>query len=202
MKDNQSTNEIYIFFYSQSHSDSVRLQKILGNDSNFRFISVDNKQIREKIIEDTHYSIRKIPSLLIVKESGEDILYEGKNVLRWYQSYEKEKLIKKNQKNKNDRQFSSIPFHGIKPNFDNNSSTNNSTNNIITSPMNNNSSTSSPMNDNNNMNTSPMNNDNYHQSSSPMGENRITPKSIMELAKEMESNRKSENSSSPQSTIF
>ena len=98
-----TNKKICILFFSNLNKDSLQVKKQLQNESCFRFVSVDSKEIRDKLLADELYRITYIPTILEVNQNSDDLKYEGKEVLKWLKNYNSEKIeekIKSSQENK------------------------------------------------------------------------------------------------------
>jgi len=94
-------NEIVVIFYSNFYPKSKEIKEYFGDQENIRYLCVDNKDIREKILNDKIYGIKSVPTLLFLKEDGSMQIYEKEGAIHYYDELrEKEKNEQEMEKNK------------------------------------------------------------------------------------------------------
>ena len=94
-------NEIVVIFYSNFYPKSKEIKEYFGDKENIRYLCVDNKDIREKILNDKIYGIKSVPTLLFLKEDGSMQIYEKEGAIHYYNELiEKEKNEQEMEKNK------------------------------------------------------------------------------------------------------
>jgi hypothetical protein len=79
-------NEILVLFYSRFYEKSLEMKEFMEYLDNVRILNVDNKNISDKIVNDTTYSIKHVPSILLLKEDGSVQLYEKESAISYYDS--------------------------------------------------------------------------------------------------------------------
>jgi hypothetical protein len=98
-------NEVVVVFYSNYYDKSVEIKEFFEkNHDNFRVLCVDNKEIREKILSDTTYGIKYVPSLLFLKEDGSMVIYEKETAIEYYNN------LRESKKNDEERERNKIAF--------------------------------------------------------------------------------------------
>ena len=85
-------NEILVVFYSRYFDKSIEIKEYLENNlDNVRTLNVDNKDVRDRILRDETYSIRYVPTILILKEDGSIEIFEKEAAINYYNSIKKKK---------------------------------------------------------------------------------------------------------------
>lgn len=88
-------NEILVVFYSRYFDKSIEIKEYLENNlDNVRTLNVDNKDVRDRILRDETYSIRYVPTILILKEDGSIEIFEKEAAINYYNSIKKKNEIK------------------------------------------------------------------------------------------------------------
>lgn len=94
-------NEIVVIFYSNFYPKSKEIKEYFEDQENIRYLCVDNKDIREKILKDKIYGIKSVPTLLFLKQDGSMQIYEKEGAIQYYdQLREKEQNEQEMEKNK------------------------------------------------------------------------------------------------------
>ena len=86
-------SEIIVVFYSNYYQKSVEIKDFLvhENGSNVRTLNVDNKNVREEILNDNTYGIKYVPTLLLLKEDGSMQIYEKEAAISYYEEMKQQK---------------------------------------------------------------------------------------------------------------
>ena len=88
-------NEILVVFYSRYFDKSIEIKEYFENNlDNVRTLNVDNKDVRDRILRDETYSIRYVPTILILKEDGSIEIFEKEAAINYYNSIKKKNEIK------------------------------------------------------------------------------------------------------------
>jgi hypothetical protein len=99
-------DDIMILFHSEIVQESIKLKHLLRNEDNARFLSVDNKKVRDIIIRSEYYDITIIPSLLLINKDGTDRIFCGfKEAQTWFLNKMNQQLFEKE-----DRRHSTLPL--------------------------------------------------------------------------------------------
>ena len=94
-------NEIVVIFYSNFFPKSKEIKEYFEDQENIRYLCVDNKDIRDKILKDKIYGIKSVPTLLFLKQDGSMQIYEKEGAIQYYdQLREKEQNEQEMEKNK------------------------------------------------------------------------------------------------------
>ena len=94
-------NEIVVIFYSNFYPKSKEIKEYFEDQENIRYLCVDNKDIRDKILKDKIYGIKSVPTLLFLKQDGSMQIYEKEGAIQYYdQLREKEQNEQEMEKNK------------------------------------------------------------------------------------------------------
>ena len=74
-----------IFFYSKSSSSCLNIIKFIESyNIPVKGISVDSKDIRQKIKNHNNFQIKGVPTIIVVYSDGNGGLYEGDKVYAWF----------------------------------------------------------------------------------------------------------------------
>lgn len=86
-------SEIIVVFYSNYYQKSVEIKDFFVNEngSNVRTLNVDNKNVREEILNDNTYGIKYVPTLLLLKEDGSMQIYEKEAAISYYEEMKQQK---------------------------------------------------------------------------------------------------------------
>lgn len=71
--------KIIVIFYSFSDPSSLKIKNTLLTEQNVRSICCDYEHIKEKILNDNLYSIKHVPSILVLYEDGTDEIYQDED---------------------------------------------------------------------------------------------------------------------------
>lgn len=92
-KKKKKMSEIIVVFYSNYYQKSVEIKDFFVNEngSNVRTLNVDNKNVREEILNDNTYGIKYVPTLLLLKEDGSMQIYEKEAAISYYEEMKQQK---------------------------------------------------------------------------------------------------------------
>ena len=93
IKRKKKMSEIVVVFYSNYYQKSVEIKDFFVNEngSNVRTLNVDNKNVREEILNDNTYGIKYVPTLLLLKEDGSMQIYEKEAAISYYEEMKQQK---------------------------------------------------------------------------------------------------------------
>jgi hypothetical protein len=73
-----------VYFYSKRNIKSLKLYKLINQlNVEIQTVNVDSSDIRERLLSDTKYKIKVVPSLLTVYDTGEFVVYTGEDLDAW-----------------------------------------------------------------------------------------------------------------------
>ena len=73
-----------LYFYSKRSEKSLKYKQFTDAVKGLSSICVDSAQVRNLLLEDDKYNVRRVPSLLILYSSGQFNLYENQELDAWF----------------------------------------------------------------------------------------------------------------------
>ena len=77
--------ETVILFYSRHNLKSMKLRNMIENmNVDIQMICVDSADVRDRLLNDDKYSIKAVPTILTLYDTGQYMAYTGKDLDSWF----------------------------------------------------------------------------------------------------------------------